>query len=816
MSQEPLVRDAEVADFRAAVLAKLTYAVGKDPDHAFDHDWFEAIALAARDHMVEHWMDHTRQIYRKGQKRVYYLSLEFLIGRLLYDSLSNLGLLDIAREALTDLGVDLERIRLLEPDAALGNGGLGRLAACFMESMSTLGVAAHGYGIRYEHGLFRQAIVDGWQQEQTENWLNFGNPWEFERPEVIYPISFGGHVETVTDSEGQQKQVWSPSETVRAIAYDTPVVGWRGSSVNTLRLWRARAMEDLHLERFNAGDHLGAVAEVARAESISRVLYPADSTEAGQELRLRQEYFFVAASLQDLLRRHLNGNDSLLNLSDKAAIQLNDTHPSIAVAELMRQLVDEHGLAWDTAWEITVNTLAYTNHTLLPEALETWPVGLMERMLPRHMQIIYLINAYHIDSLRAKGQDDVDVLRAVSLIEEDNGRRVRMGNLAFLGSHSVNGVSGLHTQLMRSTVFSELHKLYPDRINNKTNGITFRRWLYQSNSELTAMLVDKLGPELLDNPEKLLKNLEPFADQPEFRKAFAAQRLNSKKALARIIHERVGVAVNPEAMFDVQVKRIHEYKRQLLNLMHTVALYQAIRAEPETAWVPRVKIFAGKAAASYHQAKLIIKLANDIARVVNNDPTVRGLLKVVFLPNYNVSLAESIIPAADLSEQISTAGYEASGTSNMKFGLNGALTIGTMDGANVEMCDFLGKENMFIFGMTAAQVEERKHAGGFSAHGDVAASHRLNDVLQAIRGGVFSSDDPSRYAGLVDSLTSYDRFLLCADFDAYWDAQRKVEETWHDADKWWRMAVLNTARMGWFSSDRTIREYAQDIWQALE
>jgi starch phosphorylase len=816
MSQEPLVRDAEVADFRAAVLAKLTYAVGKDPDHAFDHDWFEAIALAARDHMVEHWMDHTRQIYRKGQKRVYYLSLEFLIGRLLYDSLSNLGLLDIAREALTDLGVDLERIRLLEPDAALGNGGLGRLAACFMESMSTLGVAAHGYGIRYEHGLFRQAIVDGWQQEQTENWLNFGNPWEFERPEVIYPISFGGHVETVTDSEGQQKQVWWPSETVRAVAYDTPVVGWRGSSVNTLRLWRARALEELHLERFNAGDHLGAVAEVARAESISRVLYPADSTEAGQELRLRQEYFFVAASLQDLLRRHLNGNDSLLNLSDKAAIQLNDTHPSIAVAELMRQLVDEHGLAWDTAWEITVNTLAYTNHTLLPEALETWPVGLMERMLPRHMQIIYLINAYHIDSLRAKGQDDVDVLRAVSLIEEDNGRRVRMGNLAFLGSHSVNGVSGLHTQLMRSTVFSELHKLYPDRINNKTNGITFRRWLYQSNSELTAMLVDKLGPELLDNPEKLLKNLEPFADQPEFRKAFAAQRLNSKKALARIIHERVGVAVNPEAMFDVQVKRIHEYKRQLLNLMHTVALYQAIRAEPETNWVPRVKIFAGKAAASYHQAKLIIKLANDIARVVNNDPTVRGLLKVVFLPNYNVSLAESIIPAADLSEQISTAGYEASGTSNMKFGLNGALTIGTLDGANVEMCEFLGKENMFIFGMTAAQVEERKHAGGYSAHGDVAASHRLNDVLQAIRGGVFSPDDPSRYVGLVDSLTNYDRFLLCADFDAYWDAQRKVEDTWHDADKWWRMAVLNTARMGWFSSDRTIREYAQDIWQALE
>ncbi|KTC19898.1 MULTISPECIES: glycogen/starch/alpha-glucan phosphorylase [Pseudomonas] len=816
MSQEPLARDAQVAAFRTAVLEKLTYAVGKDPEHAFDHDWFEAIALAARDHMVDHWMDHTRQIYRKSQKRVYYLSLEFLIGRLLYDSLSNLGLLDIAREAMTGLDVDLERIRLLEPDAALGNGGLGRLAACFMESMSTLGIAAHGYGIRYEHGLFRQAVVDGWQQEQTENWLDFGNPWEFERAEVIYPISFGGSVETRHDESGQPRQVWWPAETVRAVAYDTPVVGWRGASVNTLRLWRARALEELHLERFNAGDHLGAVAEVARAESISRVLYPADSTEAGQELRLRQEYFFVSASLQDLLRRHLNMNPTLLNLHEKAAIQLNDTHPSIAVAELMRLLVDQHELPWDTAWQLTVDTLAYTNHTLLPEALETWSVGLMERMLPRHMQIIYLINAFHIDALRAKGIHDFDVLRAVSLIEEDNGRRVRMGNLAFLGSHSVNGVSGLHTKLMRSTVFAELHKLYPERINNKTNGITFRRWLYQANPPLTRMLVEALGPEVLDDPEKHLRRLEPFADKPAFRKAFAQQRLHSKKALANLIQERLGITVDPEAMFDVQVKRIHEYKRQLLNLLHTVALYQAIRAEPGTHWAPRVKIFAGKAAASYHQAKLIIKLANDIARVVNNDPTVRGLLKVVFLPNYNVSLAESIIPAADLSEQISTAGYEASGTSNMKFGLNGALTIGTLDGANVEMCEQVGAEHMFIFGLTSQQVEARKRSGDFGASSAIGASYRLNDVLQAIRGGVFSPDDPARYVGLIDSLVPYDRFLVCADFDAYWEAQRRVEELWHDPQQWWRSAVLNTARMGWFSSDRTIREYAGEIWNALE
>ncbi|EPN19937.1 glycogen phosphorylase [Pseudomonas syringae pv. actinidiae ICMP 19070] len=558
------------------------------------------------------------------------------------------------------------------------------------------------------------------------------------------------------------------------------------------------------------------MAEVVRAESISRVLYPNDATEAGQELRLRQEYFFVSASLQDLLRRHLNQHATLTDLADHAAIQMNDTHPSIAVAELMRQLIDNHNIAWDTAWKITVGTLGYTNHTLLPEALETWSVGLMERMLPRHMQIIYLINAQHIDTLRAKGVDDVNVLRAVSLIEEDNGRRVRMGNLAFLGSHSVNGVSALHTQLMRKTVFAELHKIYPDRINNKTNGITFRRWLFQANPKLTEMLVESLGEDVLDNAETRLKELEPFAEKSSFRKQMADQRLHSKRALAAIIHERLGIAVNPAAMFDVQVKRIHEYKRQLLNLFHTVALYQAIRAEPGTDWVPRVKIFAGKAAASYHSAKLIIKLTNDIARTVNNDPTVRGLLKVVFMPNYNVSLAESIIPAADLSEQISTAGLEASGTSNMKFGLNGALTIGTLDGANVEMSEQVGLEHMFIFGMTSQQVEARKQAGEFSAHGDVEASGRLNDVLQAIRGGVFSPDDPNRYVGLIDQLLAYDRFLVCADFDSYWAAQAKVEERWHDSKEWWRSAVLNTARMGWFSSDRTIREYAGDIWKALD
>ncbi|MHB0807138.1 glycogen/starch/alpha-glucan phosphorylase [Stutzerimonas nitrititolerans] len=819
MTQESnLPSPDDIATFRENILRKLTYAIGKDAGHASQLDWYEAVALATRDRMIDRWMDRTRETYRQNGKRVYYLSLEFLIGRLLTDSLSNLGLLDIAREALAELGVDFDQIRLQEPDAALGNGGLGRLAACFMESMATLGVAAYGYGIRYDHGLFRQAIVDGWQHEQTETWLNFGNPWEFERAEVSYLIGFGGHVTALPragDEQALSQHFWHWAEGVRAIAYDTPTVGWRGSSVNTLRLWRARAEADFHLERFNAGDHIGAVAEEARAESISRVLYPADSTEAGQELRLRQEYFFVAASLQDLLRRHLDQHQSVLSLPEYNAIQLNDTHPAIAVAELMRLLVDVHDVPWEKAWALTVATLSYTNHTLLPEALETWPVGLMERLLPRHMQIIYLINAQHLDSLRARDINDARLLRSVSLIEEDHGRRVRMGNLAFLGSHCVNGVSALHTQLMRETVFTDLHRLYPQRISNKTNGITFRRWLYQANPSLTRLLVEHVGEVLLDAPETRLRELEPFAEQAEFRRRFAEQRLANKELLAGLIQERVGIRVDPHALFDVHVKRIHEYKRQLLNLLHTVALYQAIRADPGGDWVPRVKIFAGKAAASYHTAKLIIKLTNDIARTINDDPTVRDLLKVVFLPNYNVSLAERIIPAADLSEQISTAGLEASGTSNMKFALNGALTIGTLDGANVEMSEQIGLEHMFIFGMTAQEVEARKQAGEYNAEATIYQSPRLNEVLMAIRNGAFSADDPGRYTALIDGITWHDTFMVCADFEAYWQAQREVEKRWRDPARWWRSAVLNTARTGWFSSDRTIREYAEEIWKVM-
>ncbi|KTT51790.1 maltodextrin phosphorylase [Pseudomonas oryzihabitans] len=813
MTRPRFISPNEVSALRTNILSKLTYAVGKDPDNALDHDWFQATALAARDYIVDRWMSRTRDAYRTGQKRVYYLSLEFLIGRLLIDSLSNLGILEETRRALADLGVDLERIRGLEPDAALGNGGLGRLAACFMESMATLGIASHGYGIRYEHGLFRQVIADGFQLEQPENWLDFGNPWEFERAEVVYEIGFGGHVAPYGEGD-LRRQVWTPGERIRAVAYDTPVIGWGGEGANTLRLWRARPLEILHLETFNAGDHVGAVANEARAESISRVLYPADSSEAGQELRLRQEYFFVAASLADLTRRHLKQHNDLLSLPEHVSIQLNDTHPAIAVAELMRLLVDVHGIPWDAAWSTTVGTLSYTNHTLLPEALETWPVQLMERLLPRHMQIIYLINAQFLDSLRARGETDGGMISYVSLIDESQGRRVRMGNLAFLGSHSINGVSGLHTDLMRKTVFRSLHRLYPDRINNKTNGITFRRWLHQANPALTDLLVDTLGQGVLHDPGKTLPQLKPYANDSNFRERFALQRQRNKDTFTSLVRQRLEIDLDPNALFDVQIKRIHEYKRQLMNLLQTIALYQAIRDNPNGDWTPRVKIFAGKAAASYHQAKLIIKLANDVARVVNNDPLTRDLLKVVFLPNYNVSLAEVIIPAADLSEQISTAGMEASGTSNMKFGLNGALTIGTLDGANVEMCELIGEEHMFIFGLKAAEVEERQRSGGISSD-IIENSPRLAQVLAGLRAGQFSPEDPARYNSLLDVLTWHDRFLVCADFDAYWDAQRQVENRWQQPDKWWQSAVINTSSMGWFSSDRTIREYATEIWKAL-
>jgi starch phosphorylase len=708
------------------------------------------------------------------------------------------------------LGVDLDDLRAVEPDAALGNGGLGRLAACFMESMASLELPAFGYGIRYEYGLFRQLVRDGWQHEVPEDWLADGNPWEFERPEIVYPIGFGGRVETVEGSDGGQQQQWHPDETVLAVAFDTPVVGWRGRHVNTLRLWSARAPDPLQLETFNLGDYVGAMAHRARAEAISRVLYPSDATPAGQELRLRQEFFFTSASLQDLVRRHMQQHGDIRTLASQAAIQLNDTHPAIAVAELMRILVDAHSLPWEEAWSITTATLSYTNHTLLPEALESWPVELLERLLPRHLQIVYMINWLHLKQLSQAGHHDAGLLARVSLVDERNGRRVRMGHLAFLGSHKVNGVSALHTDLMRRTVFADFHGLYPDRIVNKTNGITFRRWLQQANPGLARLLVETIGERVLDDAGAL-DELERFADDAGFRARFRAVKAANKASLARLIEERIGVSVDPAALFDVQIKRIHEYKRQLLNILETIALHQAIRAEPDRDWTPRVKIFAGKAAASYERAKLIIKLANDVARAVNDDPVVAGRLKVAFLPNYNVSLAEAIIPAADLSEQISTAGLEASGTGNMKLALNGALTIGTLDGANIEIREQVGPENIVVFGLEAHQVDALKREGA-EGRDFAARSPRLTAVLEALTSGAVSPEDPGRFEPLAREILGRDPYMLAADFDAYWEAQRRVDALWRDEAAWWRASVLNTARIGWFSSDRTIAEYAHEIW----
>ena len=801
-----------VAELKAAVLAKLTYSVGKIPEAASPRDWFLAVAFATRDTIVDRWFESTAEIYADGRKRVYYLSLEFLIGRLLFDAMTNLGIAGPMDEALKELGISLTELRWIEPDAALGNGGLGRLAACFMDSMATLRIAAHGYGIRYDNGLFRQIIRGGWQQETPEDWLANGNPWEFERPEVNYAIGFGGWVEMVQGEDERTRHIWHPAETVEAVGYDTPIVGWRGRHVNTLRLWSARAPDPFKLDAFNAADYMAAFSDTVRAEAISKVLYPSDATPAGQELRLRQEYFFASASLLDLIRRHVKQHHDVRTLGEHAAVQLNDTHPAIAVAELMRILIDLNGLEWDEAWTVTQATLSYTNHTLLPEALETWPVPLMERLLPRHMQIIYLLNAAHLDSARRRGFIDPSFLASLSLIDEHGGRRVRMGNLAFIGSHKINGVSALHTDLMRKTVFHSLNTVYPGRIINKTNGITFRRWLIECNPGLSEIIRSSLGEAALEDPAAL-KGFAAFADDPAMQERVAAARTSAKVALARHVAVQLGQRIDPESLFDVQIKRVHEYKRQLLNILETVARYNAIRSNPTVDFAPRVKIFSGKAAASYTQAKLIIKLAIDVARVVNADPTLRGLLKVVFLPNYNVSLAETIIPAVDLSEQISTAGMEASGTGNMKMALNGALTIGTLDGANVELRDLVGDDNIFIFGLTATEVEAAR-AHGIDASARIAASPVLREALDEIASGVFSTDDAGRYRGLVDTVTHHDYFMLCADFDAYWETQMRVDEAWRDRRRWMRSSIINTANVGWFSSDRAIAEYAREIWGA--
>ncbi len=799
--------DLKSEQFAARITTVLRQRLGKNEKAAKDHDWFAATVLALRDDIIDRWIESTSRTHELAGKRVYYLSLEFLIGRLLRDALSNLGLSDEMRGALREHGIDLTELEGLEPDAALGNGGLGRLAACFMESLASLDIPAYGYGIRYVNGMFRQRIDDGWQVELPETWLAHGNPWEFERRESAYHIGFGGEVVETPDGVA-----WRPAETVEASAYDTPVVGWRGRRVNTLRLWTANAIDPIKLDAFNAGDHVGALVDVLRADALVRVLYPADSSAAGQELRLRQEYFFTSASIQDIVRRHVHYVGDVRSLPDKAAIQLNDTHPAIAVAELMRLLIDDHKLPFGDAWDIARRTFGYTNHTLLPEALESWPLPLFERLFPRHMQIVYKINSLVLKQARDQGMSD-GAVSAISLIDEGGERRIRMANLAFAGSHSVNGVAALHTALMKTTVFADLHQLYPDKINNKTNGVTPRRWLQQCNPGLTGVIRSAIGDAFLDDAMQL-SALGPLAGDAQLGQQMRQVKRANKAALSDHLFGLMGIRLDPDMLFDVQIKRIHEYKRQLLNLIETVALYDQIRSHPEIDWVPRVKIFGGKAASSYHNAKLIIKLAGDIARRVNRDPAVSDLLKVVFVPNYNVSMAERIIPAADLSEQISTAGLEASGTGNMKFAMNGALTIGTLDGANIEIMEHVGADNIVIFGLTAAEVAAQR-AQGYNPRQIIEGSRELRQAVQAISSGVFSPDDPARYRGLMDGLLDSDWFMVAADFESYSAAQRQIDRRWQDNAGWQTTVLKNIANVGWFSSDRTIGEYAREIWNVL-
>ena len=798
----------DVPHLKRAIANQLMYAVGKDPVAAQPADWLKATSLAVRDRLVERWMRTTRAQYKQDAKRVYYLSMEFLIGRSFTNALLALEIYEPVRQALTELGVDFARIADLEHDAALGNGGLGRLAACFLDSMATLGIAGFGYGIRYDYGMFRQAIVDGAQIETPDYWLSGGHPWEFPRPEVLYRVRFGGR----TVKKGDRVE-WVDTEDVLAMAYDLIIPGYATEATNTLRLWSAKAASEINLHAFNQGNYLAAVEDKNHSENVSRVLYPDDSTQSGRELRLRQEYFFVAASLQDLVRRYLATHQDFDSFPEHVAIHLNDTHPVLAIPELMRILLDEHRIEWDRAWSIARRTFSYTNHTLMHEALETWPVDMLGRVLPRHLHIIFDINAHFIGELNLRGQGDHDLVRRMSLIDESGERRVRMAYLAVLASHKVNGVSALHSELMKQSIFADFARLYPERFNNKTNGVTPRRWLAQANPALAGLIDSHLGRGWRRDLA-LLDGLRPLADRTDVVDAFRAAKRANKLRLAQWIRAHNGPEIDPDSLFDVQVKRIHEYKRQLLNVLHVITRYHRILANPDGPWVPRTVIFAGKAASAYHMAKQVIRLINDVARVINSDARVRGLLKVVFIPNYSVTLAELIMPAADLSEQISTAGTEASGTGNMKFALNGALTIGTLDGANVEMRDAIGADHFFIFGHTTEEVG-RLRADGYQPRRYYDENAELRQVLDAIRDGEFSPGDEGRYQGVYDVLVNWgDHYLLLADYASYVATQEQVDALYRQPEQWGRKALLNVAGMGAFSSDRTIAEYAREIWNA--
>jgi starch phosphorylase len=799
---------------RQAILDNLYYVQGRIPELATKNDWYMAVAYAVRDRMIKHSIGWIKELRRPEVKIASYLSAEFLMGPHLGNNLLNMGLTDRVRKALKELGMDPDIILELEGEPGLGNGGLGRLAACYMDSLASLNVPAVGYGIRYEFGIFDQEIRDGWQVEKTDKWLSLGNPWEICRPEIAYHVNFGGRTEQYRDDEGLFRVRWVPERVIKGIAYDTAVPAYQDEVVNLLRLWKSEAVESFDFQAFNVGDYYKAVDEKVISETLSKVLYPNDEPEIGKTLRLAQQYFFVSCSLQDMINIQMLRGKKIEALHESFAVQLNDTHPSIAVAELMRLLVDEHLMGWEEAWKITQQTMAYTNHTLLPEALEKWPLQLFGHILPRHLEIIYEINRRFLDEVRLRYQGNDGRVARLSLIDESGEKYVRMAHLASVGSHRINGVAALHTDLLTKTVLKDMYDIYPERFINVTNGVTPRRWVALSNPGLAGLLTKTIGDRWIKHFEDQIRKIEPFADDSAFREEWARIKRANKSRLATFVRERTGIAIDADTLFDIQVKRIHEYKRQHLNVLDIITLYNRIKKDPKQEIVPRTFIFGGKAAPGYFMAKLIIKLINSVAEVVNNDPDVGGRLKVVFFPNFNVKNAHHIYPAADLSEQISTAGKEASGTGNMKFSMNGALTIGTLDGANVEIREEVGPENFFLFGLTTGEVEDLK-VKSYNPRGYYESNPNLREAIDQIRSGYFSRGDGGLFRPLVDALLNHDPFLVLADYQSYIDCQDRVSSAYRDQNRWVRMSILNVARMGKFSSDRSIQEYCNNIWKII-
>jgi starch phosphorylase len=796
---------------RRAILDNLHFAQARTPQLATHNDWYMALAFTIRDRMLDNWIKTIAQYGRKGLRAVGYLSAEFLLGPHLANNLVNLGIRNEVEQAVSELGLDLKDLIAAEEEPGLGNGGLGRLAACFLDSLATLEVPAIGYGLRYEFGIFDQTIREGWQVEITDKWLQNGNPWEMPRPGIVYHVNFGGHTEAGHDEKGKYRVKWIPGEVVKGVAYDTPISGYRVTTTNLLRLWKSEAVESFDFEAFNVGDYYKAVEEKVVSETLSKVLYPNDEPEVGKRLRLMQQYFFVSCSLQDMIRLHQLRGEGIATFHETFAAQLNDTHPAIAVAELMRLLMDEHALEWEKAWQITRSTFGYTNHTLLPEALEKWPLPLFASILPRHLEIIHEINRRFLDEVKQRFPGDGARVARLSLIDESGEKYVRMANLASAGSFAINGVAALHTELLKQTVLRDFYEMSPEKFHNVTNGVTPRRWIVQCNPGLSSLITRSLGDSWPRNLEAELPGLERFAEEARFQEEWWQIKTENKRRFAALIKERTGIVVDPATLFDIQVKRFHEYKRQHLNVLHVITLYNRIKRDPRGEITPRTVIFGGKAAPGYVMAKLIIKLINSVAEVVNEDAQVNGRLKVVFFPDFNVKNSEMIYPAADLSEQISTAGKEASGTGNMKFAMNGALTIGTLDGANVEIREEVGPENFFLFGLTAAEVQDLK-ARGYNPRNFYEANPGLRETIDQIAAGVFSRGDRELFKPLVEALLHYDDYLLLADYQSYVDCQDRVSAAFRDRRQWVRMSILNAARMGKFSSDRAIREYCGKIW----